>query len=216
MLYLRSDGDHCDLNVLYPDPIAIYATYGDPLALNRRFRWHWCDQIVEFHHSYVIIGAMASQITRLTIVYTNVYSGLDQRKYLSSALLAFVQGIHRWPVNSPRKWPVTRKMFSFDDVIMYDPIETLWVLACSSVLYNSTIDVHTYIYIYVILFLLMNNLGKMPLTNHDKISVTLYVIRKIYVLHDEKNGSEFEYDIQWERRDSMINPCGTFYPHGST
>ena len=32
--------------------------------------------------------------------------------------LAFVRGIHRWPVNSPHKWPVTRKMFRFDDVIM--------------------------------------------------------------------------------------------------
>ena len=32
--------------------------------------------------------------------------------------LAFVRGIHRWPVNSPPKGPVTRKMFQFDDVIM--------------------------------------------------------------------------------------------------
>ena len=30
----------------------------------------------------------------------------------------FVRGIHRWPVNSPHKGPVTRKMFPFDDVIM--------------------------------------------------------------------------------------------------
>ena len=30
-----------------------------------------------------------------------------------------VRGIHRWPVNSPHKGPVTRKMFPFDDVIMY-------------------------------------------------------------------------------------------------
>ena len=36
----------------------------------------------------------------------------------SSASLAFVRGIHRRPVNSPHKWPVTRKMFPFDDVIM--------------------------------------------------------------------------------------------------
>ena len=31
---------------------------------------------------------------------------------------SFVRGIHRWPVNSPHKGPVTRKMFPFDDVIM--------------------------------------------------------------------------------------------------
>ena len=36
----------------------------------------------------------------------------------SSASLALVRGIHRWPVNSPHKGPVTRKTFPFDDVIM--------------------------------------------------------------------------------------------------
>ena len=63
------------------------------------------------------MGAMASQITSLTIVYSTVYSGADKK--ISSASLAFVRGIHRWPVNSPHKWPVTRKMFPFDDVIMF-------------------------------------------------------------------------------------------------
>ena len=47
-----------------------------------------------------------------------VYLGADQRKHQSSASLAFVRGIHRWPVNSPHKGPVTRKMFPFDDVII--------------------------------------------------------------------------------------------------
>ena len=65
------------------------------------------------------MGTMASQITSLTIVYSTVYSGSDQRKHQSSASLAFVRWIHRGPVNSPHKWPVTRKMFPFDDVIMY-------------------------------------------------------------------------------------------------
>ena len=46
----------------------------------------------------------------------------DQRWYQSSASLAFVWGIHRRPVNSPHKWPVTRKMFPFDDVITWDLI----------------------------------------------------------------------------------------------
>ena len=64
------------------------------------------------------MGAMVSQITSFTIVYLTVYSGADQRKHQSSASLAFVWGINRWPVNSPHKWPVTRKMFPFDDVIM--------------------------------------------------------------------------------------------------
>ena len=61
---------------------------------------------------------MASQITSLTIVYSSVYSDANHRKHQSSASLAFVLGIHRWPVNSLHKKPVTRKMFSFDDAIM--------------------------------------------------------------------------------------------------
>ena len=70
------------------------------------------------NYNDVIKGAIASQITSLTIVYPTVYLDADQRKHQSSASLAFVRGIHRWPVNSPHKWPVTRKMFPFDDVIM--------------------------------------------------------------------------------------------------
>ena len=64
------------------------------------------------------MGAMASQTTSLTIVYSTVYSDEDQGKHQSSASLAFVREIHRWPVNSSHKGPVTRKMFPFDDVIM--------------------------------------------------------------------------------------------------
>ena len=64
------------------------------------------------------MGVMPSQITCLTIVYSTVNSGADQRKHQSSASLAFVRGIHRWPANSPHKWPVTRKMLPFDDVIV--------------------------------------------------------------------------------------------------
>ena len=64
------------------------------------------------------MGAMASHITNLTIVYSTVYSGTDQRKYHSSASLAFVRGIRRRPGNSPHKWPVTRKGLPYDDVII--------------------------------------------------------------------------------------------------
>ena len=64
------------------------------------------------------MDAIASQITSLSIVYSTVYSDADKKTHQSSASLAFVWGIHRRPVNSPHKWPVTRKMFPFDDVIM--------------------------------------------------------------------------------------------------
>ena len=52
-------------------------------------------------------------------------SGADQRKHQSSEALAFVRGIHRWPVNSPHKRPVMRKMFPFDDAIMIHAVRVL-------------------------------------------------------------------------------------------
>ena len=76
------------------------------------------------HYTDVNMSLMASQITSLTIVYSHVCSGTDQRKHQSSASLAFVRGIHRGPVNSPHKRPVSRKMFPFDDVIM-NPSESI-------------------------------------------------------------------------------------------
>ena len=85
-------------------------------------------QLVWIHYDDVIMGAMASQIPSLTIVYSTVYSGADQIEHQSSASLAFVWGIHRGPVNSPHKWPVTRKMFPFDDVIVYIGIGR-WITA---------------------------------------------------------------------------------------
>ena len=66
----------------------------------------------------VIMGMVASQITSLTIVYSTIWLDADQRKHQNCALLAFVRGIHRWLVNSPHKWAVTRKIFPFDDVIV--------------------------------------------------------------------------------------------------
>ena len=87
-------------------------------------KWIWklstkCRSLgCRFHYNDIIMGAMVSQITNLTVVYSTVYSGADQRNHQSSASLAFVRGIYRRPVNSPHKWPVTQKMFPYDDVIM--------------------------------------------------------------------------------------------------
>ena len=53
-----------------------------------------------------------------SIVYSTIYLCTDQRKHQSSASLAFMKVIHRWPVTSPHKGPVARKMFAFDDVII--------------------------------------------------------------------------------------------------
>ena len=74
--------------------------------------------IPRHRYSDVIMTAMTSQITGIPIVCSTVCSGAYQGKYQSSAWLAFVKGIHRSPVDSPHKGPVTRKMLLFDDVIM--------------------------------------------------------------------------------------------------
>ena len=93
---------------------------------------HWCiyaalgwDELTHCHYDDVIMTMLASQITSLPVVCSIVYSDVNQRKHQSSASLAFVREIHRGPVNFPHKWPVTRKMFPFDDVIMWHN-ESIW------------------------------------------------------------------------------------------
>ena len=76
------------------------------------------DLSLRWHYNDVIMNAMASQIISLTTVFSTVYSDVNQRKHQSSIFLAFVWGIHRWPVNSPHKRPVTLKKIPFDDVTM--------------------------------------------------------------------------------------------------
>ena len=90
-------------------------------ADSRRWKWviiHSFQHHAIWHYDDVIMTMLASQITSLMVVHSIVYSGVNQRKHQSPASLAFVREIHRGPVNFPHKWPVTRKMFPFDDVIM--------------------------------------------------------------------------------------------------
>ena len=87
-----------------------------------------CLVVVWNHYIDSIMGAMASRITSFTIVYSTVYLGADQRKHQSSASLTFVRVIHRGPVNSPHKGPVTQKMVPFDDVIIMPDVSIYsWV-----------------------------------------------------------------------------------------
>ena len=103
------------------------------------------------HYSEVIMGMMASRITNLTIVYSTVYSGADQTKHRSPASLAFVRGVHRWPVNSPHKGPVTRNAYCFhlmtsfwcvDSIVMAGKCETndSFNLFCRLVVYRCPHD----------------------------------------------------------------------------
>ena len=92
------------------------------ISWNLKLRWvsdkYHILQQPPLHNIDVIMSATASQIFGVSIVYSTVYSGADQRKHGSSASLAFVRGIHWRPVNSPHKGPVTQNIFPFNDVIM--------------------------------------------------------------------------------------------------
>ena len=79
--------------------------------------WHWLGLHWE-QNGDVIMAVLASQITTVSIIYSTVCLGEDQRKHQSSASLVFARGIHRWLVNSPHQGPVTRNMFPFHDVIV--------------------------------------------------------------------------------------------------
>ena len=100
---------------------------------NTKANWH-------VHYSDVIMGTIASQITSLTIVYSTVYSDADQREYQSSESLAFMRGVHRRPVNFPHKWPVTWKMFPFDDVFMDMPPYRFEPGLCTMTIRNFFLD----------------------------------------------------------------------------
>ena len=88
----------------------------------------WFDLI---NYSDITMNSMASQITGISIVYSTICSGADQRKHQSSASLTFVRGIPRWQVNSLHKGPAMWKMFPFDDVIKFSQHHTWWLHWCS-------------------------------------------------------------------------------------
>ena len=71
------------------------------------------------HQSDVIMSARMSQILGVSIVCSTVCSDVDQRKHQSFTALSFVRGIHKVLGGFPSQRPVTRKMFPFDDVIMF-------------------------------------------------------------------------------------------------
>ena len=101
-----------------------YNDYGVSRREQKVICWRWYYPVLR---SFIILlrnttaslmGAMASQIPASPLFTQPFIQGADQGKHISSASLAFVRGIHRGPGNSLQKWPVTRKMFPFDDVIM--------------------------------------------------------------------------------------------------
>ena len=99
------------------------------------------------HYSDVIMSAVASQITGVSIVYSTVCSSTWQRNSKSFASLGFVRGIHRQPMNSFYKGPVTRKMFPFDEVII--TIECLYGLPwCNPIRLKCVSHIHLHLIIH--------------------------------------------------------------------
>ena len=105
---------HCEIMLIFfPVCFCCDDKYtGKPVSLTRLFkaskhnalrqacpsRWQVATRrilVTDIHYDDVIMGAIASQITSLTVVYSIVYSDSDQRKHQSSTSLAFVWGIHR-------------------------------------------------------------------------------------------------------------------------
>ena len=139
---IRNDILYCKSLGLYPKALRSICNIFQEVCILLRFRGDWlafgsffpsiCCWSWYFHYSDVIVGAMVSQITNLTIAYLTVYSGANQSKHQSSASLAFVRGIHWWPVNSPPKWPVTRKMLPFVDVIIIIEFSTTFICTIGS------------------------------------------------------------------------------------
>ena len=122
---LRRHQTHCDVIVMYfPDTSEllvedVHVPKSAMLGEENKGFYYLMSELPQERLCIANIDAAAAEwMFEETRAYA-VYSGADQRKHQSSASLAFVQGIQRWPVNSPHKWLVTRKMFPFDDVIMW-------------------------------------------------------------------------------------------------
>ena len=91
----------------------------DFIQLDAQISSEWTKDELKARWNDVTMGAMASHVNSVYIVCSAVGSDADQRKHQSSVSLPYVRGIYRWPVNSPHKRPVMRKMFPFDDIIMW-------------------------------------------------------------------------------------------------
>ena len=90
--------NHAMLGSLFPAKSLIFTSISVLVACVAR-----SSARMVLHCSDVTMNAIASQVTGVWIVCSVVCSGARQRKHQSSALLAFVRGIHRSRVDSPHK-----------------------------------------------------------------------------------------------------------------
>ena len=113
---------NCSINIVFPYlPANKAEVWFCGICENLKLNWsHITDKTRDLFNCGTIFILLTLQRShnghdgvsnhQLTIVYSSVYSGADQRKHQSSASLAFVRGIPRGPVNSPHKGPVTRQI----------------------------------------------------------------------------------------------------------
>ena len=85
------------------------------------------------------MGAVASQITSLAVVYSTIYSGADQRKHQSSASLTILRGIYRWPVNSLHNasiwWRHHVGLLDWYPLILVKSVQFIWRLTTLNKIY---------------------------------------------------------------------------------
>ena len=84
------------------------------------------------HYSDVIMARWRLKSPASRFFYSTAYSGADQRNIRAPRHWPLCGD--RWPVNSPHKWPVTRKMFPFDDVIIFPCEQNTWHIESSRIL----------------------------------------------------------------------------------
>ena len=155
-------------------------------GLHKAIRECECPSILHYlgHHNDVIMSAMPSQITGVWIVCWTICSRAEYRKHQSCASLAYTWGIHRWPVYSPHKRPVTREMFLFDDVIM---VRKCYLIHNS----DNTWSVNPFVAVYMHWTSLINL--------HDK-----HILHKLYMWTRKKLMIDIEYHIQYETNITVI------------
>ena len=120
----RRPGFFRDLYIIPAILLASLVPFIFALPVTRVHRYVLGEELRLSHDSDVIMSAIVSNITSISIVCSVVCSGAHQRKHRISALLAFVIGIYRWPVDSPHKRPTMWNMFPFDDVIIPSTVST--------------------------------------------------------------------------------------------
>ena len=84
--------------------------------------------VLHIHYSDVITTTIASQITSVSIVYSAIFPGADQRKHQSSASLALMRGIHQQGSDQFMNWiGIDNQFNSIQHELNWNWIERFWI-----------------------------------------------------------------------------------------